>query len=500
LSTSPARRPARLTAGVAAVALVLGCLVVGSSPAAAAPTNRACGQRDNDTVAKITECIRVANVRSHQAALQAIADANGGNRFAGLPGHDASVQYVVDQLTAAGYTPTLQPFEYLAWSELGPSDFAQTAPTATTYTQHVDFEVLQQTDPGDVTASVTAVDLALGVGNTSTSGCEAADFAGFPAGNIALVQRGTCTFEQKAETAAAAGAVGLIVMNQGNTTGADRQGLAIVTLGAGNTSGIPAVFVTYAQGVAFSETPGLATRIHTNVIRELATTYNVLAETATGSADNVVMVGAHLDSVGAGPGINDNGSGSAAILETALKMAHTDVANKVRFAWWSAEESGLVGSNYYVANLTQDQKDDIALYLNFDMIGSPNYVRFIYDGDGSAFGLVGPPGSDEIEAFFEGFYASRGLASEGTQISFRSDYAAFFNNGIPFGGLFTGAEGVKTAAQAAVFGGTAGAAYDPCYHSACDTFANNHNGVLDVNSDAVGAATVTYAMAGDLPG
>ncbi|HEX9995398.1 MAG TPA: M28 family metallopeptidase [Acidimicrobiales bacterium] len=479
---------------------MLGCLVVGSAPASAAPTNRACGVRENDTAAKLTECVRLANVRAHQAALQAIADANGGNRFAGLAGHDASVDYVVNQLVAAGYSPTVQPFDYLAWTEIGPSHFEQVAPTPTTYVQHTDFEVLQQTDPGDVTASVTAVDLALGVGNTSTSGCEAADFAGFPAGNIALVQRGTCTFEQKAETAAAAGAVGVIVMNQGNTTGADRQGLAIVTLGAGNTSGIPAVFVTYAQGVAFSETSGLVTRIHTNTVRELATTYNVLAETASGNPDNVVMVGAHLDSVGAGPGINDNGSGSAAILETALKLAHTPVANKVRFAWWSAEESGLVGSNFYVANLTQEQKDRVALYLNFDMIGSPNYVRFIYDGDGSSFGLVGPAGSDEIEAFFEGFYTQRGLAFEGSQISFRSDYAAFFNNGIPFGGLFTGAEGIKTADQAAVYGGTAGAQYDPCYHQACDTYANNSNEVLDLNSDAVAAATITYAQATDLPG
>jgi aminopeptidase Y len=212
------------------------------------------------------------------------------------------------------------------------------------------------------------------------------------------------------------------------------------------------------------------------------------------------MVGGHLDSVGAGPGINDNASGSAAILETAIRMARVKPVNTVRFAFWSAEESGLVGSNYYVNNLTAAEKANIAMYLNFDMIGSPNFVRFIYDGDGSSFGLVGPAGSDEIEAFYESFYTSRGLAYEGTQISFRSDYAAFFNNGIPFGGLFTGAEGIKTAAQQVVYGGTAGAQYDPCYHQACDTYANNSDEVLDVNSDAVAASTLTYAMATDLPG
>ena len=128
------------------------------------------------------------------------------------------------------------------------------------------------------------------------------------------------------------------------------------------------------------------------------------------------------------------------------------------------------------------------------MIGSPNYVRFIYDGDGSAFGLAGPEGSAAIEALYEDLYDARGLAHEPTEISFRSDYAAFFEAGIPFGGLFTGAEGIKTPAQEAVCGGTAGQQYDPCYHAACDTFANVALDVLDLNSDAVASSTLTYAM------
>jgi Zn-dependent M28 family amino/carboxypeptidase len=283
-------------------------------------------------------------------------------------------------------------------------------------------------------------------------------------------------------------------MDQGNTAGADRQGLAIVTLGAGNESGIPAVFVTYNQGVAFSETPGLQLRLFINTVRAIETTYNVFAETTSGDDSNVVMVGAHLDSVGAGPGINDNGSGSAAILEVAEMMRKVKTTNTVRFAWWGAEESGLVGSNFYVANLPPADLANVALYLNFDMVGSPNYVRFVYDGDGSAFGLAGPEGSAAIEEFFEDFYAERGLAFEPTQISFRSDYAAFFNNGIPFGGPFTGAEGIKTPAQAAVYGGTAGEQYDQCYHQACDTFDNVALDVLDVNADSIAASTFSYAM------
>lgn len=157
----------------------------------------------------------LAGIRDHQAALQAIADANGGNRFSGFPGHDASAQYVSDKAAAAGYNVSFQAFDYLAYFIQGPFTLEQTAPTPTTYVEDTDYTSMDQSEPGDVTALVTAVDLALGPGNTSTSGCEAADFAAFPAGNIALIQRGFCTFEAKAENAAAAGAIGVIIFNQG---------------------------------------------------------------------------------------------------------------------------------------------------------------------------------------------------------------------------------------------------------------------------------------------
>jgi Zn-dependent M28 family amino/carboxypeptidase len=183
------------------------------------------------------------------------------------------------------------------------------------------------------------------------------------------------------------------------------------------------------------------------------------------------VVGAHLDSVLEGPGINDNGSGSSVILEIALQMSELGIepTNQVRFAFWGAEESGLIGSTHYVNSLSKRQQKDIALYLNFDMVASPNYVRFVYDGDGSGFGIKGPTGSGRIEDIFTEFFQSERLASEPTAFDGRSDYQAFINAGIPAGGLFTGAEGVKSATQAATYGGVAGAAYDPCYHQACDS-------------------------------
>ncbi|NND13105.1 MAG: M28 family peptidase [Acidimicrobiia bacterium] len=212
------------------------------------------------------------------------------------------------------------------------------------------------------------------------------------------------------------------------------------------------------------------------------------------------MVGAHLDSVGEGPGIQDNGSGSGAILEVALQMAKVKPVNQVRFAWWGAEEAGLLGSEHYVDNLSDEELDKIALYLNFDMIGSPNYFFGIYDGDDSdAVGAgPGPEGSAQIEKTFEAYFNMVGEPFQGTDFSGRSDYGPFIAVGIPAGGLFTGAEGIKTADEVALYGGTAGDQYDPCYHLACDTFDNISLHALDVNSDAVAFATLNYAMSTEL--
>src|ERR1044072_1143929 len=193
---------------VALIALAVVAMVP-AGEAVAAPAQNACEVRDNNTYPKILECMRLDGVREHQAALQAIADANHGNRFSGTSGHNASVDYVVAKRRAAAYDPQVQTFDYLAYEVVGPSQLQQVAPNSITYVEGVDFGAITQTDPGNVTGNVRAVDLPLGLGNTSTSGCEAADWAGFPPGSIALLRRGTCTFELKAENAAAAGAIGI---------------------------------------------------------------------------------------------------------------------------------------------------------------------------------------------------------------------------------------------------------------------------------------------------
>ena len=209
------------------------------------------------------------------------------------------------------------------------------------------------------------------------------------------------------------------------------------------------------------------------------------------------MAGAHLDSVIEGPGINDNGSGSAALLETALLMANLNPENTLRFAWWAAEEQGLVGSADYVAGLTQAELDRIALYMNYDMVGSPNYIFMVYDADESTFpapeGVPIPPGSEAIEDVYESYYTLVGEPYDDTEFSGRSDYEAFILAGIPSSGLFTGAEEIKTPQQQAIWGGIAGEQFDQCYHLACDTFDNVDLHALDVNSDLIAFAMLTFA-------
>nr|WP_236242911.1 M28 family metallopeptidase [Streptomyces sp. CC228A] len=215
--------------------------------------------------------------------------------------------------------------------------------------------------------------------------------------------------------------------------------------------------------------------------------YNLIADWPGGDADQVLMAGAHLDSVSSGPGINDNGSGSAAVLEAALAVSRAGYQpdKHLRFAWWGAEELGLVGSRYYVGNLSATERSKISGYLNFDMIGSPNPGYFVYDDD------------PVIEKTFKDYFAGIGVPTEiETEADGRSDHTSFKNAGIPVGGLFTGAGRTKTSAQAQKWGGTAGQAFDRCYHSSCDTTSNINDTALDRNSDALAHAVWALSSGG----
>ena len=483
---------------------------------------------------ELREAVTADAIMDHLAELQKIADNNGGTRASGTPGYDASVDYIEGLLEAAGYEVTRQEFLFNSFRELSEPEFERVSPDPVTYVPGEDFFTAEYSGSGDVTAPLQAVDLVLPPGptaSTSNSGCQPEDFADFEAGNIALIQRGTCDFSVKAANAFDAGAVGVVIFNEGQE---GRTETLNPTLGDAFSDELPVVGTSFEIGNELAdllEQGEVVIHLKTETLIELdVPTQNLIAETPAGRDDRVIMAGAHLDSVPEGPGIEDNGTGSATLLETALQIAELGIEprNTIRFAWWGAEEAGLVGSQYYVDNLSKTEAKDIELYLNFDMIGSPNFARFIYDGDGSAFGIKGPSGSDNIEQVFEDFFASQGLASEPTAFDGRSDYDAFISAGIPAGGLFTGAEDAKTAEQVALYGGLATfegepVSNDPCYHQACDSLdpigdgadadlyralnaayggALEYNGVisnintiaLEKMADAVAHAILTYAM------
>ncbi|MFD9036529.1 M28 family metallopeptidase [Streptomyces sp. NPDC059567] len=479
----------RAAATLAAAALATPLLLAAASPATATPDPGAKPARDAAQLAK--KLVRETSGKDaykHLQKFQAIADSAGGHRAAGSLGHDASAAYVYQQLKKAGYNVSYQKFEFIYTQTLAEkAAVVSPAPrdiqiSAMTYTK--------STPVGGIKADLATVP----VDADGTTGCEPADFASSTfTGKVALIKRGGCTFAVKQENAAAAGAAGAIIYN--NTDGALSG-----TLGDPAAGKIPTGGVTQAEGekLAADLAKGpVNISFEIRQLQEKRSTNNVIAETKGGNAANTVMLGSHLDSVTAGPGINDNGSGSAGLLQAALELAESKdkVRNKVRFAWWSAEENGLLGSEHYVANMSELDKKEVKLYLNFDMIASPNYGLFVYDGDNSdnVGAGAGPEGSAQLERDINEFMDKRGLPHEGTDFTGRSDYGPFIEVGIPSGGTFTGAEGIKTAAQAAKFGGTAGVAYDVNYHAAGDNLSNVNMKAFDANIDVIANAVGTYA-------
>ena len=488
----PHRRSRLASVGVALAALA--ALVSQTAlPATAA------GSSDSST---LRSAVTPAGIQRHLKALQQIANRNGGTRASGTSGYDASAAYVADKLSEAGYGVTVQPFDFPFFQELVVPEAQRLSPNPKAYVHGTDFITMEYSGSGDISGPLVptndVVVPAASTANTSTSGCETSDFTPAPAEPaVALIQRGTCTFALKAENAAAAGYDAAVIFNEGQP---GRQEAVNGTLGGPGIE-IPVIGATYAVGAENYEltlSGPVSFRVLTSTLSETRRTSNIIADTPGGRADRTVVVGAHLDSVPEGPGINDNGSGSATVLEIAVQLARLGVqpTNRVRFAFWGAEESGLLGAEHYVSSLSRQELNDIELNLNFDMVGSPNFVRFVYDGDGSATGIKGPSGSGSIEEVFLNYFASQDLPVEPTAFDGRSDYDAFTSVGIPAGGLFTGAEGVKTTEEAAVYGGTAGVSYDPCYHQACDTTKNISPVAIDQMSDAAAHATLVFAMTG----
>ncbi|KAK1965431.1 peptidase family M28 [Colletotrichum sublineola] len=318
-------------------------------------------------------------------------------------------------------------------------------------------------------------------------GCDASDYPSEVSGNIAFIRRGTCAFGAKSEQAGKAGAIAAVVYNYESETVHGTLGTPspnhVATFGLGGDDAKP-ILEKLRKGDAVD-----AIAYIDAVVNTIQTT-NILAQTLEGDQDNCVMLGGHSDSVAEGPGINDDGSGSLSLLEIATQLTKFSVNNCVRFAWWAGEEEGLLGSDYYVSVLSPEENQKIRLFMDYDMLGSPNYAYQIYN----ATNAVNPTGSEELRNLYVDWYKAHDLPYTFIPFDGRSDYDAFIRNGIPGGGIATGAEGVKTKEEAKLFGGKAGDWYDPCYHQLCDDVSNVNLTAWEINTKLVSHSVATYAV------
>jgi hypothetical protein len=412
-------------------------------------------------------------LKAHLTALGTIAARNGGTRAVGTSGYSESVAYVTRQLRAVGYRPTVKTFSFDFFRETKPAVFERVSPGLRHYEIGKDFVTFRYSGGGNLTGDVVPVDFA-----TPSSGCEASDFAGFPGGAVALMRRGGCRFSDKAAVAQAHGAAAALIANDGSP--GHTAPLMATLFGPGTRMPVLVVSSDVASELAASAQAGSA-RVHIDlsVVTTRARSANVIAD-LPGKKSGVVLLGAHLDSVASGPGINDNGSGTALVLEVArqARRLHLRPTHGLRFSFWGGEELGLLGSTSYVQSLSAKGRSQILDVLNFDMVGSPNFGRIVYTGQGQ------PRGSVRIDETFHAYFAARALPVEDASLGGASDHAAFAEAGIPVGGLFTGADEQKSSASAERFGGAANFPFDACYHKACDTVANINFGVLEQMAEA----------------
>ncbi|MBA3812182.1 MAG: M28 family peptidase [Caulobacteraceae bacterium] len=494
-----------------------------SGHAAAAPTNEECEARANDTPARLVACIQQAALYAHLVAFQQISDRNPGpdghgNRDTGQPGYEASVDYVAGLMRRAGYRVTVQPYDFTAFSVTGSPAFSA---AGRDYRLGEDWYVARLSGHGAVTAPVRPVGaIATGAGGASGGGCSPADFTGFPLGDIALIQRGGCDLDAKVANAQAAAAAGVIVFNYDGSP--DRPGgkapprpavaypaylqeaASIPVVGVASYAVGAGLYRRYVEGGAPVARLDVQTRIEPKKVD-----YNLIADSPFGDPDQVVVVEAHLDSI-FGAGILDNASGSATILEVALKLARTPTRNHLRFIWFGGEEIGLLGSKYYTHNLAPAELRRIVFDLDSDVTATPNYAILVADpqfADGVArFPPNVVPASRRGNRYFFDYFRARGFPIQSAPFgNDGTDSKSFALAGVPDSGILTQQDCCKSKKEVAVWGGFRGN-YEgaiPSFnggcvdrpHRWCDNLSNNSAYVLEFISK--GFAYATFKLAND---
>ena len=471
--------PQRMRRRLAPACLVSLVVAVGllAPSSAGAITSKQCAARVNDTPSELVECVQQKDLMGHLQAFQDIADANPGpdgmpSRNSGEPGYKASVDYVADAMTKAGYDVSIQTYKFDYYAYSGVPAFSQVAPVAHDYILGTDWgpgQTTGTTPVGTPLQPVGGIILPPTPTSSSTSGCTAADFSGFTAGNVALIQRGGCNFGVKVLNAKAAGASGVVIFNEGNP---GRTGLTIGSmLDANNNAFIPDIpvgFTTFAIGEDLYKQykAGSAPTVSLSVpaiVKPNTDDYNVIAESKGGDKNHVLVVDAHLDAI-YGAGILDNATGSAAILDIAQKMKNVTPQNKLRFIWFGGEEVGLLGSGYYVNNLTKTQASHVGYDLDADVFGTPNYIIGILDPAAPDFFSRTVPETfpnrvykasqvsrdQSVDFFSQAGYNHEFLSPNGT------DAINFNRIGVPASGLLTGQDCCKLQEEVDLFGGQLG--------------------------------------------
>ncbi len=491
----------------------------------AAPAN--CDTQVNDTPSKLLPCITTEDLWAHMQAFQAIADANPvdghASRNSGEPGYKASADYVAKLMTEAGYNVTIQTYKFFYFAFSGIPLFSEISPTPHNYA------IANEWNPGQSIGTTTA-DLQPAGGivipptptSSSSSGCTAADFTSFVAGRIALIQRGACNFGVKVLNAQAAGASGVIIFNEGNPGRTSvLSGSLIDAAGNRIVPTIPVAFTSfdignnlrneYLQAIAAGTALPVMNLTIKGVVDPNRDDYNVIAESKGGDKNHVLVVDAHLDAI-FGAGMLDNASGSATILDIAQQMKNVNPLNKLRFIWFGGEELGLLGSAYYVNNLSSTEASHIGYDLDADVTATPNYVVGVLDPAGpDLFGRTvtatfpnrvykaSTVARDQAIDYFNSIGLNHELFSPvGT------DAFSFNAIGIPASGLLTGQDCCKSQEEVNLFGGSVGnfegniPSFDGgCVDNPflwCDNLSNNDPKVLTFMSKAFADMTVRMAF------
>ncbi|KAJ1650715.1 hypothetical protein IWQ61_008552 [Dispira simplex] len=453
------------------------------------------------------------HIRQHLKAFERIAHAHGNSRAVNL-GHRDSGDYIFNVLQRANACDTLETQWFISpvWTELRPPLLTLTSPYEIAFQHKVDFQSMRYGGNTTQLPNVPVIPVPSG-------GCQQREYSTEVQGMVVLLQETkSCSFWDAAYAAQNRGAVGVLFYNRSTRKQLLSSRVRLDDWKANDPlMTIPVLAVSYSVGQLLTSAPNV--RINLNIAAQttVESTFNVLCEWKGGDPDDTVVAGAHLDSVAAGPGINDNGSGSATLLEIVLTLRQQGFqpGHRLLFAWWGAEEDGLLGSKHFVRTLRAANEDSfvedilenavrpswpirtpitwdqIALYLNFDMLASPNYVSLVYRAADAPPGAL--VGATFIQQKFEEFFRTRGYTYELTDMLTGSDFIPFMKNGVPTGGLATGAGKIKTNEQRRLHGGLANAAFDTCYHQACDTLDNINWEALYRMSEAAAHVIKTLA-------